>query len=72
MANIVAETLFLMMFPCARKRGKHLLRTQNVSEKTRNIVSLIQIFRPQQTLRAGTNRETLVYATMFPRLPPPL
>ena len=54
----------------AAKTGKHLSRTQNVSEKKiRNIffVPRTEILFPQQMLRAGANRETFVSATMCPQ-----
>ena len=55
-----------MMFLGLRKLGKHLLRTQNVSEQNRK-----HFLCPQQMLRARANRETFVSATMC-RLPGPL
>ena len=43
-----------MMFPWPAQTGKHLLRTQNVSEQRQTFfVSRTQILCPQQMLRAG-------------------
>ena len=82
------DTLLLMMFLgwanerdtkhmfCvhAAQTGKHLLRTQNVSDKNRKhfFVSRPQILSPQQMLHARANGETFVSATLCPRLPPPV
>ena len=44
--------------------GKHLLRTQNVSEQHQK-----HFLCPQQLLRARANGERFVPATMCPRLP---
>ena len=51
----------------AAQTGKHLLRTQNVSEQNQK-----HFLCPQQMLRARANGETFVSATMCPRLPGPL
>ena len=48
----------------AAQTGKHLLRTQNVSEQNQT-----QNLCPQQMLRARANGETFVLATTCPRLP---
>ena len=50
----------------AAQTGKHLLRTQNVSEQNQK-----HFLCPQQMLRARENGETFVSATMCPRLPGP-
>ena len=56
----------------AAQTGKHLLRTQNVSEQHQTFfVSRTQILYPQQMLHAQANGETFVSATMCPRLPGP-
>ena len=60
---VANEETLLRKHCCERKcfgeqTGKHLLRTQNVSER--------------QMLRARANGETFAAATMFPRLPRPL
>jgi len=47
--------------------GKHLLRTQNVSEQNQK-----HFLCPEQMLRSRANGETFVSATMCPRLPVPL
>ena len=47
---------------CAAQTGKHLLRTQNVSEQNQK-----HFLCPQQMLRARANRETFVSATMCPQ-----
>lgn len=51
----------------AAQTGKHLLRTQNVSEQNQK-----QFLCLQQMLRARANGETFVSATMCPRLAGPL
>ena len=51
----------------ATQTGKHLLRTQNVSEQNQK-----HFLCPQQMLRVRANGETFVSATMCPRLPRPL
>ena len=58
----------------AAQTGKHLLRTQNVSEQNQKhfFVSRTQNLSPQQMLRGRANVETFVSATMCPRLPGPL
>ena len=50
----------------ASQTGKHLLRTQNVSEQNQKhfFVSRTQNLCPQQMLRARANGETFVSATM--------
>ena len=61
--NIVAHDVSLRA-----QTGKHLLRTQNVLNKIRNIfVSRTQTLCPQQMLRARANGETFVSATMCPQ-----
>ena len=47
--------------------GKHLLRTQNVSEQNPNFVSRTQNWCPQQMLHARANGKTFVSATMCPQ-----
>ena len=51
----------------AAQTGKHLLRTQNVSEQNQKhfFVSRTRNLCPQQILRARANRQTFVSATMF-------
>ena len=53
----------------AAQTGKHLLRTQNVSEHNQKhfFVSRTQNLCPQQMLRARANVETFVSATMCPQ-----
>ena len=46
--------------------GKHLLRTQNVSEQNQK-----HFLCPRQMLRARANVEAFMSATMCPRLPGP-
>ena len=46
----------------AAQTGKHLLRTQNVSEQNQK-----HFLCPQQMLRARVNGETFVSATMCPQ-----
>ena len=59
-------------FSWAAQTGKHLLRTQNVSEQHQTFfVSRTQILYPQQMLHAQANGETFVSAAMCPRLPGP-
>ena len=57
----------------AAQTGKHLLRTQNVSEQNHKhfFVSRTQNLCMQQMLRARANGETFMSATMCPRLPGP-
>ena len=66
--HLVADTLLPMMFLGLRKlHGKHLLRTQNVSEQNQTFfVSRAQNLCLQQMLRARANGETFVSATMCP------
>ena len=53
--------------------GKHLLRTQKVSEQNqKHFLCSGQNLCPQQMLRARENEETFVAATMCPRLQGPL
>ena len=48
--------------------GKHLLRTQNVSEQSQKpFLSRTQNLCLQQMLRALANGETFVSATMYPQ-----
>ena len=47
--------------------GKHLLRTQNVSEQNQKHFLWTQNLGPQQMLRGRANRETFVSATMCPQ-----
>ena len=66
--HIVAETLLLMTFPCARKLGNICCRHKMFLNKIRNIfVSRTQNLCPQQMLRARANGETFVSATMCPQ-----
>ena len=51
----------------AAQTGKHLLRTQNVSDQNQK-----HFLCPQQMLSARANGETFVSATMCPRSPGPL
>ena len=52
----------------AAQTGKHLLRTQNVSEQNqKHFVSRTQNLCPQQMLPARANGETFVSATMCPQ-----
>ena len=87
----VADTLLLMMFPewanerdtkhlfCvhAAQTGKHLLRTQNVSDKNQNIfcVSDTKFVSATNVARTGKRGNICVRsnvsATLCPRLPPP-
>ena len=48
--------------------GKHLVRTQNVSEQNQKLLICV---RNKSVLRARANGETFVSATMY-RLPGPL
>ena len=66
--HIVAETLLLMTFPCARKLGNICCGHKMFLKKIRNIfVSRTQNLCPQQMLRARANGETFVPATMCPQ-----
>ena len=66
--HIVAETLLLMTFPCARKLGNICCGHKMFLIKIRNIfVSRTQNLYPQQMLRARANGETCVSATMCPQ-----
>ena len=66
--HIVAETLLLMTFPCARKLGNICCGHKMFLNKIRNIfVSRTQNLYPQQMLRARANGETCVSATMCPQ-----
>ena len=66
--HIVAETLLLMTFPCARKLGNICCGHKMFLNKIRNIfVSRTQNLCPQQMLRARANGETFVSATMCPQ-----
>ena len=61
--HIVAHDVSL-----AVQAGKHLLRTQNVSEQNqKHFLSRTQNLCPQQMLRARANGETFVSATMCPQ-----
>jgi len=51
----------------AAQTGKHLLRTQKVSESETFFVFRTQNLCPQQMLRAGANGEAFVSATMCPQ-----
>ena len=56
-----------MLFLVLRAQtGKHLSRTQNVSEQNQK-----HFLCPQQMLRARANGETFVSAKICPRLPGP-
>ena len=62
-----------MMCFHASQKGKHLLRTQNVSEQNqKNVWRPRQHSYQQQMLHARANGETFVLVTMCPRLPGPL
>ena len=66
--HIVAETLLLMTFPCARKLGNICCGHKMFLNKIRNIfVSRTQNLYPQQMLRARANGETCVSATTCPQ-----
>ena len=66
--HIVAETLLLMMFPCARKLGNICCGHEMFLNKIRNIfVSRTQNVCPEQMLRALANGEIFVFATMCPQ-----
>ena len=68
LGHIVAETLLLMTFPCARKLGNICYGHKMFLNKIRNIfVSRSQNLCPQQVLRARANGETFVSATMCPQ-----
>ena len=58
----------------AQVNENSLLRTQNVAEQNQEhfFVSRTQNLCPQQMLRARTNGETFVSATICPRLPGPI
>ena len=53
--------------------GKHLLRTQNVFDKTPKHFLCLghKILVPRQMFGARANREIFAFATMCPRLPGP-
>ena len=57
----------------AAQTGKHLLRTQIVSEENHKhlLYPRTQNLCPQQMLRERANGETFVSATICPRLPGP-
>ena len=66
--HIVADTLLLMTFPCARKLGNICCGHKMFLNKIRNIfVSRTQNLCPQQMLRERENGETFVSATMCPQ-----
>ena len=73
----MADTLLLMMFSWASKRGKHLLRTQNVSERNQKhfCVSDTNFVSATNVARAGKQGNICVRqnvsVTLCPRLPPP-
>ena len=50
----------------AAQTGKHLLRTQNVSERNKK-----HFLCPQEMLCVRTDRETFVSATLCSRMAPP-
>ena len=70
--HIVAETLLLMTFPCARKLGNICRGHKMFRTKSETVVSRTQNWCSQQMLRARANGETFLSATMCPRLPEPL
>ena len=58
--HIAADSLLLMMFFWAAQTGKHLLRTQNVSEQNqKHVLCQTQNLCPQQMLRARANGKHL-------------
>ena len=58
-----AKQMFCFLAAQTKKQTeKHLLWTQNVSEKIQK-----QFLRPQQMLHARANRKTFASATMFPQ-----
>ena len=64
----VADTLLLMIVSMLRKPGNICCEHKMFLKEIRNIfVSRTQILCPQQMLRAGTNGETFVSATMCPQ-----
>ena len=64
----MADTLLLMMFSWANKRGNICCGRRMFLKEIRNIfVSRTQILCPQQMLPASANRETFVSATMCPQ-----
>ena len=66
--HIVAETLLLMTFLCARKLENICCGHKMFLNKIRNIfVSRTQNLWPQQMLRARANGETFVSVTMCPQ-----
>ena len=68
----MADALLLMMFSWASKRGNICCgRKMFLKEITNICVSRTQILCPKQMLPARANRETIVSATLCPRLPPP-
>ena len=75
LGNIVAETLFLVMFPGVAKLG-NMFRTQNLCPGSKMFLTLdknIFLFSEQQNLfpqhmfPARLNWETFASATMFPQ-----
>ena len=56
----------------AAQTGKHLLRTQNVSEQNQTFFVSRKICVRNKMLRVRANGETFVSATMCPRFPEPL
>ena len=73
----MADTLLLMTFSWASKRGNISCGRKMFRKEIRNIfVSRTQILCPQQMLPARANREIFVRhnvsETLCPRLPPPL
>ena len=66
--HIVADYLVAHDVSWAAQTGKHLLRTQNVSEQNqKHFLSRTQNLCPQRMLRARANGETFVSATMCPQ-----
>ena len=64
----MADTLLLMMFSWASKRGNICCGRRMFLKEIRNIfVPRTQILCPQQMLPAPANRETFVSATMCPQ-----
>ena len=71
--NIVAEKLLRKHCFLATQTGKHLLKKQNVYEKSQKtfFVSQKQKLFPQQMFPVPANGETFRETTMFPRLQAP-
>ena len=79
LGNIVAETMFLFIFPGVAKLG-NMFRTQNLCPGSKNVfdsmaktffVSEQQNLFPQHKFPVRLNWETFASATMFPGLARP-